>query len=75
MKEREWTIGTIARLADLPHSTINKIVLKDRVSPTILTVHLIATAFNMGIVEFLDIPEINNLTKEDLKMMKKYKKV
>ena len=73
MLEREWNIGTIAKLAELPHSTINKIVLKGRVSPSMVTVHLIATAFKMSIVEFLDTPEINALTKEDLKMMKNYK--
>ena len=68
--ERRWSINLVATIAGLPYSTVNKIVLKERDNPTILTVHSIAKAFDMDIVEFLNIDDVTKLTLEDLAQMR-----
>ena len=68
--ERKWSINLVATLAELPYSTVNKIVLKERHNPTILTIHSIAKAFDMDLIDFLDVAEIKQLTQSDLKIMR-----
>lgn len=69
--KRKWSINLVATLADLPHSTVNKIVLNQHHNPSIITIHAISRAFDMSITEFLNISEINDLTLADLNEMKK----
>ena len=64
----------MATIAGLPYSTVNKIVLKERDNPTILTVHSIAKAFDMDIIEFLNIDDVTKLTLEDLAQMRNHAK-
>lgn len=68
--ERRWSIRRVAGLAELPYSTVNKIVLRERANPSVLTVHCIAKAFGMDIVEFLDFEKVRGLTAEELKVMR-----
>ena len=70
IKERRWSVRTVSEAAGRPYSTVNKIVLKERENPSILTVHSIAMAFNMDIVEFLNFDEVRRLTKDELRAMR-----
>lgn len=71
MDRDNWkSIRAFSEYAQLPYSTVNKIVIKERENPSILTVHSIAVAFHMDIVEFLDFDSVRSLTSEELKSMR-----
>lgn len=72
--ERHWSINQVAILAKLPQSTVNNIVSNIYGNPTLITVASIAKAFDMSLANFLDMPEISNLTLDDLQKMKTRKK-
>lgn len=47
-------------MSGLPYSTVNSLLRGKSDSPNLKTLIRIATAFNMTIVEFLDVPEITD---------------
>ena len=53
-------------MSGLSYSTLNSILRCKSKSPTLGTLIWIATALNMTILEFLDVPEIVNLSYDDL---------
>lgn len=61
-------------MSGLPYSTVNSLLRGKSDSPNLKTLIRIATAFNMTIVEFLNVPEIIEFQKmiwrTNLKKMK-----
>ena len=53
-------------MSGLPYSTVNSLLRGKSDSPNLKTLIRIATAFNMMIVEFLDVPEIIEFSEDDL---------
>lgn len=53
-------------MSGLPYSTVNSLLRGKSDSPNLKTLIRIATAFNMTIVEFLDVPEIIEFSEDDL---------
>lgn len=53
-------------MSGLPYSTVNSLLRGKSDSPNLKTLIHIATAFNMTIVEFLDVPEIIEFSEDDL---------
>lgn len=53
-------------MSGLPYSTVNSLLRGKSDSPNLKTLIRIATAFNMTIVEFLNVPEIIEFSEDDL---------
>lgn len=53
-------------MSGLPYSTVNSLLRGMSDSPNLKTLIRIATAFNMTIVEFLNVPEIIEFSEDDL---------
>lgn len=64
-KTRGLTVNGLATMSGVPYSTVNSIICGKSKSPTLATLIRIAAAFNMTIVEFLDVPELVNFSFED----------
>ena len=64
-KNRGLSINKLAAMSGVPYSTINSILRGKSKSPTLATLIRIATAFNMTITEFLDIPQIVEFSFDD----------
>lgn len=64
-RKRKLSINKLASMSGLSYSTINSIIRGSSKSPTLATLVRIATAFNMTIVEFLDVPEIIAFSFDD----------
>ena len=63
--EKNLSINKLATMSGVPYSTINSILRGKSKSPTLATLIRIATAFNMTITEFLDIPQIVEFSFDD----------
>lgn len=63
--KRGITINGLATLSGVKQSTIDNIIQGTVQSPTIKTLHCIASTFNMTLSEFLDFPELNNYSLDD----------
>ena len=57
-KNRGLSVNKLATMSGVSYSTVNSILRAKSKSPTLATLIRIATAFNMTIIEFLDVPEI-----------------
>lgn len=64
-KNRGLSVNKLATMSGVPYSTINSILRGKSKSPTLATLIRIAIAFNMTIIEFLDIPEIVEFSFDD----------
>lgn len=73
LDEKKWNVGILAREADLPHSTINKILNHESNNPTLAIIHSIAIAFDKDLSEFFDYDAIKEVTLSDLKAVRKKK--
>lgn len=59
-----WSIAGLQKQID--YSTVNSLLRGKSDSPNLKTLIRIATAFNMTIVEFLNVPEIIEFSEDDL---------
>lgn len=64
-KNRGLSVNKLAAMSGVPYSTVNSILREKSKSPTLATLIRIATAFNMTITEFLDVPEIVAFSFDD----------
>ena len=64
-KSRGLSVNKLAAMSGVPYSTVNSILREKSKSPTLATLIRIATAFNMTITEFLDVPEIVAFSFDD----------
>lgn len=64
-KERGFSINRLAVMSNLNQSTIDNIMHGVSKNPRIQTLHKIAITFNMTISEFLDYPELNEVSFDE----------
>lgn len=64
-KSRGLSVNKLATMSGVPYSTVNSILREKSKSPTLATLIRIATALNMTIIEFLDVPEIVAFSFDD----------
>lgn len=64
-KSRGLSVNKLAAMSGVPYSTVNSILREKSKSPTLATLIRIATALNMTIIEFLDVPEIVAFSFDD----------
>ena len=60
------TINNLATLSGLKQSTIDNIIRGTSKNPKVKTLHRIANTFNMTLSEFLDFPELNDFSFDDV---------
>lgn len=61
-KSRKLSVNKLATMSGLSYSTLNSILRSKSKSPTLGTLIRIASALNMTILEFLNVPEIVNFS-------------
>ena len=66
LERYELSVNELATMSGLPYSTLNSILRGKSKSPTWGTLIRIASALNMTILEFLDVPEIVNFSYDDM---------
>lgn len=64
--ERNLSINRLATLSGLKQSTVNNIIINKTKNPSILVLQSIAMGLKMTLPDFLDIPEIRDLTFDDV---------
>ena len=64
-KQRGISINKLATMSNVKQSTIDNIIHGASKNPGIQTLHKIALAFNMTVSEFLDFPELNDVSFDD----------
>lgn len=64
-KERGFSINKLATMSTVKQSTIDNIMHGVSKNPRIQTLHKIALTFNMTVSEFLDYPELNEVSFDD----------
>ena len=74
LNEKEWSVNHLARKAGLAHTTLHTMINDKYANPTISTLTSLAYALNMTLNEFLDFPEIKNVSPEELEEIKNSKK-
>ena len=65
-KSRKLSVNELATMSGLSYSTLNSILRCKSKSPTLGTLIRIASALNMTILEFLNVPEIVNFSYDDM---------
>ena len=65
-KSRKLSVNKLATMSGLSYSTLNSILRGKSKSPTLGTLIRIASALNMTILEFLNVPEIVNFSYTDV---------
>ena len=65
-KSRKLSVNKLATMSGLSYSTLNSILRGKSKSPTLGTLIRIASALNMTILEFLNVPEIVNFSYDDM---------
>ena len=65
-KSRKLSVNKLATMSGLSYSTLNGILRGKSKSPTLGTLIRIASALNMTILEFLNVPEIVNFSYDDM---------
>ena len=63
--QRSLSINRLASMSGLNQSTIDNIMHGASQNPRLMTVHKIANAFSMTLAEFLDFPELNEVSFEE----------
>lgn len=75
MRKRKWTQAELARVADIPHTTLNSLFRKNN-QPTIPTLESICKAFGITISDFFNDGETpTTLNPEQLAMFEKWSKL
>lgn len=64
-KSRGISINKLAVMSGVKQSTLDNIMRGLTKNPRVMTLHRIATAFNMTLGEFLDFKELNDYCFED----------
>ena len=64
-RERGYSINRLASLINQSQSTIDNIIHGVSRNPRIQTLHKIALTFNMTLAEFLDYPELNDVSFDE----------
>ena len=64
-KQRRISINKLATMSGVSQSTLDNIVRGITKNPSTVTLHKIATAFNMTLAEFLDFKELNEYSFDD----------
>ena len=64
-RERGYSINRLASLSNQSQSTIDNIIHGVSKNPRIKTLHKIALTFNMTLAEFLDFPELNDVSFDE----------
>lgn len=64
-RERGYSINKLASLSNQSQSTIDNIIHGVSRNPRIQTLHKIALTFNMTLAEFLDYPELNDVSFDE----------
>lgn len=64
-KARGLSINRLASMSNVRQSTIDNIIHGASKNPGIQTLHKIALTFNMTISEFLDFPELNEISFDE----------
>ena len=64
-KDRGFSINRLAVMSNINQSTIDNIMHGVSKNPRIQTLHKIAITFNMTIAEFLDFPELNEVSFDE----------
>ena len=64
-EEKGITLNKLASLSGIPQSTLENIVKNNTKSPTLKTLHRIATGLGMTVSELLDFPEMNETIFDD----------
>ena len=64
-RERGYSINRLASLSNQSQSTIDNIIHGVSRNPRIQTLHKIALTFNMTLAEFLDYPELNDVSFDE----------
>lgn len=64
-RERGYSINRLASLSNQSQSTIDNIIHGVSKNPRIMTLHKIALTFNMTLAEFLDFPELNDVSFDE----------
>lgn len=67
---KEWSLSHVARRGGTTQSTVNYILRNKNAKPTLPTIMSVAYGFDMTLSEFLDFPEINQITVDDLKALR-----
>ena len=65
-KSRKLSVNKLATMSGLSYSILNSILRGKSKSPTLGTLIRIASALNMTILEFLNVPEIVNFSYDDM---------
>lgn len=64
-KKRGFSVNRLSEMSGVKQSTLDNIMQKNTKNPGIVTLHKLATAFNMTISEFLDFKELNEYSFDD----------
>ena len=64
-RERGISINKLATMSNQNQSTIDNIIRGVSKNPRIQTLHKIALTFSMTLAEFLDFPELNDVSFDD----------
>lgn len=65
-KSRNLSVNKLATMSGLSYSILNSILRDKSKSPTLGTLIRIASALNMTILEFLNVPEIVNFSYDNM---------
>jgi len=65
-KSRKLSVNKLATMSGLSYSILNSILRDKSKSPTLGTLIRIASALNMTILEFLNVPEIVNFSYDNM---------
>ncbi|GAA6395360.1 helix-turn-helix domain-containing protein [Solibaculum mannosilyticum] len=63
--KRGISINKLAAMSDVKQSTLDNIIRGVTRNPRVKTLHKIAIAFNMTLLEFLDFDSLNNYSFDD----------
>ena len=64
-KKRNISYNKLAKMCGMTQSTIDNIIRAVTKNPRIKTLHRIALGLNMTLAEFLDFPELNEVSFEE----------
>ena len=63
-KSRRISVNKLATMSGVSQSTLDNIMNRKTKSPGIVTLHMVAIAFNRTLAEFLDFDELNDYSFE-----------
>ena len=69
-RERNYSLNYLATRAEVSRSTLDNIVECRIKSPSLITIHSVAIAYDMSIPEFLNFESMSGVTLKDLRRNK-----